>query len=887
MQTILKTKLYTPPVLENLVVRSRLVDLLNHGIGRRLTLISAPAGFGKTTLISEWLNKGQIPFCWISLDENDNDPRRFLTYFWACLNSIGIEVDSEQIKLLQDLGENQIETILNSLINQIADAHIQFRVVLDDYNHIQNQAVHQILRYLLEYLPPQAHLVIATRADPPLPISRLRARGQLTEIRSADLRFDISEGEQFLNQIHALELGTDDVQKLVTRTDGWVAGLQMASIALRGRQNVSDYIARFSGSHDYIVDFLTSEVLEQQSEDIRSFLVKTSILQRLTAPLCEELTGQTDCQQILKNLHTHNIFLQALDDENHWFAYHRLFRDMLTQQLLERYPDKISDLYLKASQWCQKHVLVNDAIEYALQGEHIDRAADLVESHAQATFRQGEIVTFLRWVEKLSQSTVYARPMLCIYTAWAVLIHTQNLESAVQYLDQVRSTDPVVQACRKAVQAIQAGFQNQIPHAIQLAQQALEQLPEGEYFFRQITGWNLSAALFLSGDEQAGTHVLQEVARVSQASGNRMVAVVTLCRLGSIRLQNGDLYQAREHYQQALAVASENRSKPMPAACEAFFGLGKIYWEWYQFRTAEQMLTDGLVLSKQWREFASIDGRITLAHLQTSQGNPDGAMRTIAKNIEIISKDTLTGMSNWYVALHEAHLRLRQGDLHFARAWAEKRDLEKYLQLEKMLPSEHASADVIRDYQLLVYVRILIAEKHYAQALALLSKLLPALLNRNNPIKIIEAQILMGIIQIALGRTSEAIESLKIALKLAAPAGFLRIFLEEGDTVSHLIKRIHKQGESSPLASKILEASQYVHIEPVDIASNLHLIEPLSEREIEILRLLVSELSVPEIASDIHISVSTLRTHIRNIYRKLDTHSRYETVSKAQELNLI
>ena len=884
---ILSTKFFIPTNQSAVVPRMQLVNRILQGLDRKLTLISAPAGFGKTSLLADCVGKIKEPVGWISLDENDNDPGRFLANFLACLNFIGIETNAEQINLLQNPEKNQIESILISLINQIADAQKPLVVVLDDYHHIQNQAVHQILTFLLEHLPPQVHLVIATRADPPLPIALVRARGQLTEIRSADLRFDISEGERLLNQIHALGLGIDDVQKLVARADGWVAGLQMASIALRGRQDASDYIARFSGSHDYIVDFLTSEVLEQQSEDIRAFLVKTSILQQLTAPLCEALTGQTDSQQILKDLHKHNVFLQALDDENHWFVYHRLFRDLLTQQLLEKYPGEIPTLYLKASQWCQERALVSDAIEYALQGEHIEHAADLVELHAQTTFRQGEIVTFLRWIEKMPQSTMYSRPMLCIYAAWAVLISTQNLERAAQYLDQVTTKDLVILARQKVVQAIQAGFQRQLPQAIQLAQEALDQLPEDEYFFRQIAGWNLSAALFLSGDEQAGINVLQEVARVSLASDNRMVAVMTLCRLGSIQLQNGNLHQAGKHYQQALAIATEDRSKPNPVACEPYFGLGKIYWEWYQFETAEQMITDGLAVSKRWRELPSVEGRIILAHLQTSLGNPDAAKEMVEKAKEIVSRDKLTGMSQRFVALHEAHLHLRQGDLPFASAWAEDQDLEKYLQMEKLPTSERVGENVIRNYEFLIYARILMAAQQYAQALMLLDKLLPALSKLNHPIKIIEAQILMAIARDALGQSNQAIESLKTALNLAAPADFLRVFLDEGDPIIRLIEQIHKRGFFSPLTQKILTVLPNFQVESAQAESLAKLIEPLSEREIEILRLLVSELSAPEIAWNIHISISTLRTHIRNIYRKLDTHSRYETVSKAQELGII
>ncbi len=460
---LLTTKLYIPPVRSELVSRQHLIDRLNSGLSGKLTLISAPAGFGKTTLISEWISQSDIPFCWISLDENDNDPGRFLAYLTASLQSIEIDVDLESIKLLQNPERRQIETVLNGIINQVADTQKQFAVVFDDYHHIQSQEVQQILSYLLDHLPPQVHLVVGTRADPHLPIARLRARGELTELRSADLRFSLSEGGEFLYQIYGLEIQPEDVEKLVSRTDGWVAGLQLASIALRGCPDQSEFIQHFSGSHDYIVDFLTTEVLEKQPEDIQVFLLKTAVLKRLSAPLCEAVTDQENSQQILKELRLNNIFLSALDDENQWFAYHQLFQDLLTQQLLEKYPDDVPDLYLKAAVWCEEHNFINDAVDYALKGHHLDRAADLVESQAQTTIQQSEITTFIRWVEMLPENLVQTRPDLCIFYAWALLVSNQKLEIANRCLNHVSAKDNITRGKLNAVRAIQAASQRQVP----------------------------------------------------------------------------------------------------------------------------------------------------------------------------------------------------------------------------------------------------------------------------------------------------------------------------------------------------------------------------------------------------------------------------------------
>ncbi len=423
--------------------------------------------------------------------------------------------------------------------------------------------------------------------------------------------------------------------------------------------------------------------------------------------------------------------------------------------------------------------------------------------------------------------------------------------------------------------------------SVKLARQALDQLPDDEYFFRQITGWNLSAALFLSGKADESVVVLEDVARVSLASGNRMVAVVSLCRLGGIQLQQGDLYSANDYYRRALSIASENRKKPMPVACEALISLGKIQWEWYQFDNAQQLLLEGLALSKLWREVTSIEGLVTLAHLLTSQGKLNNSVQTIDRAKEIASKNILTGTGKQYVSLQEAYLQLRQGNLQFAQNWAEKRCLKEYLDVRKLEPSENTGADVIRNFELLLYARILMAEYRYKDAYGLLSKLLPAFSQLKHRVNVIETYILLAVTQNVLGQTRGAADSMKAALELAVSADYIRIFVDESPSANHLIEQIRSTGDLSSFAQEILMVSQGKVAQSKPSMDSSTLIENLSDREIEILLLLVSELTVPEIAENIHISVSTLRTHIRNIYRKLDTHSRFETVSKAKDLNII
>ncbi len=438
---ILKTKLYKPSPRPDLVPRPSLVAALENGINGKLTLISAPAGFGKTTLLSEWVHQTAVPFAWLSLEEADNDPGRFLTYFIAALQSIGINVDEQLTSLLGSPENKKLDAILVPLINQIAETPGRFAVVLDDYHLIHSGEIHEVLVYLLDHWPPNFHLVIASRADPPLPLARLRARGELAEIREVQLRFSPEECAALIEHIQGLKLSAPNVRALVDRTGGWAAALQMVALSLKGDVEPDQYIRGVSGSQDYIADFLTAEVVDQQPVEIQDFLLLTSILDRLTGALCDALTGQSDGGRTLKKLRDENLFLFSLDDESHWFRYHRLFADLLQQRLLEMQPERVRALHQKASEWYEAAGRQGEAIEYALRGGYGARAAALIEAAAEATLMRSEMATFLRWIEQLPEEVVGENPALSVFAAWAVLIGRGEPDAARAYLDTVEPGD--------------------------------------------------------------------------------------------------------------------------------------------------------------------------------------------------------------------------------------------------------------------------------------------------------------------------------------------------------------------------------------------------------------------------------------------------------------
>src|SRR5437588_5458158 len=438
---ILATKLYLPRLRPNVVFRPRLLERLNEGVHRKLTLISAPVGFGKTTLVSEWVEGIERPTAWLSLDEGDNDPTRFLTYLVAALQTIAATIGQGVLGVLQSPQPPPPEAMLTALLNDITALSDQFVLVLDDYHVLEAKAVDHALTFLLEHLPPQMHLVIATREDPPLPLARLRARGHLTEVRAADLRFTPSEAAAFLNQVMGLDLSAEDIAALERRTEGWIAGLQLAALSLQGHQDVPAFIRAFAGDHRYIVDYLVEEVLQRQPEPVRSFLLQTSILDRLNGSLCDAVTGQEEGNARLEALERGNFFVVPLDDRRHWYRYHHLFAEVLSAPLMAQPRDQVATLHRRASAWYEQHGSVADAIRHALAAEDFERAAGLVELAVPAMGRNRQEATVLGWLRALPDELVRARPVLSVHYAGALLLHGElegveaRLRDAEQWLD--------------------------------------------------------------------------------------------------------------------------------------------------------------------------------------------------------------------------------------------------------------------------------------------------------------------------------------------------------------------------------------------------------------------------------------------------------------------
>ena len=881
---LLRTKLYTPSLQREIVPRPHLIERLNAGIGRdrdfvrKLTLISAPAGFGKTTLLSEWVSQVQHPIAWITLDAGDNAPDRFWAYVVAALQTAGAEVGDIQPATLQSSHPPSIDSLLTPLLNQLTEVSEPLVLVLDDYHVIDAQSIHAGLAFLLDNLPPQIHLVIATRADPPLPIARLRGRGQLTELYQADLRFASDEAAAFLNQVMGLDLSSDDVAALEARTEGWIAGLQLAAVSMRGRDDVTGFVRVFTGSHRYILDYLGSEVLRQQSESVRRFLLQTSILARLTAPLCDAvidgdlLDGPPEsAQAMLEYLENNNLFVVPLDDERRWYRYHHLFAELLQQRIGREQPDLVRDLHRRASAWYEKQGLIDEAVRHALAtGDH-DRAADMIEQAGWSTFTRGEMSTIRRWINALPKALISSHPYLGVLHAWATAKsgYLEGVEPCLQDIDPHKFRGEIA-----AVRAYVAGVQGDLTQAVDLAQQALDHLPEQRLLLRAIVVQNLGVTYHWNGDSAAAIRNLTEARRLSEAAEQPFQTLTAMAILGRAYEMQGSLRQAAAIYQEALALTSNVDSQPVPFACMAHVGMAGCLYKTNDLERAIHHATEGIRLSKIGGFIAyQIFGYVRLSQIHESQGHRETALEALQE------AEHLSQRADYALVVALAtELRMRmwiaQENLTAASRWAAANRLRMV---------EHP--DAAQEIEQRAVVRVLLAQGKTDEALRLLSWLLKTAQAGERHGSSIKLLTLQALAYQAQSKVPKAFGTLAQVLALAEPEGYVRTFLDEGEPMNELLRQALSEDIAPNYVARLLAAFDE-EPEAITIAMNA-LVEPLSDRELEVLRLIVAGLSNPEIAEELFIAVSTVKSHVNNIYGKLAVENRIQATARAQNLGLV
>ncbi|WP_199613931.1 LuxR C-terminal-related transcriptional regulator [Paenibacillus alkalitolerans] len=871
---IISTKLYIPATRTKSVHRPRLIERLNEGLHRKLSLISASAGFGKTTLVSEWLAVCGHPAAWLSLDEGDNDLPRFLTYLCAALQTIADNIGEGVLSMLNAPQPPSTESILTALLNEIAAVPNNFILVLDDYHVIDARPIDDALAFLLSHLPPQMHMVVVTRKDPFLPLARLRARNQLSELRISDLRFTRSETAEFLNRTMDLNLSPEHITLLETRTEGWAAGLQLAAISLQGHKDPAGFIESFSGTHHFVLDYLVEEVLQRQSESVQFFLLRTSILDRLCGPLCDAVmrNGAEDRfdpaetgQKTLDYLEKANLFLIPLDNERRWYRYHHLFAELLRQRMQQ--DAVLPELHIRASEWYENNGLELEAFRHAAAANDLHRAARLMEGGGMPLHFRGAVAPVLNWLKSLRTEELNAIPSLWVTFASVLLFVNQisGVEQKLQAAEQsLQNAEPDINTRDlkghiASIRATLAVSQHQAETIIEQSQLALKYLHPDNLPVRTATTWTLGYAFQLQGDRSAAIRAYTEAITISEQIGHFIVAIMANIGLGNIMEANNQLESANETYRRVLELAG---NPPHPVACEAHLGLARIFYEWNDLDASKDHAQQSIQLANMIENSDRlIAGEVFLARMTLAEGKTSVAAALLAKaGRHAQERNFLLQIPEVAAAL--VLVLIRQDKL------AEAADLAQKYSLPISQARVHlAMGDTFAALAALEPFRLKSEEKGW----------------ENERLK---SMVLQAIVLQAHGEQEKAISLLIDALAYAEPGGFIRLFVDEGIPMARLLSEAASSGMSPDYIDK-LQAAFEAEQQKYKDKSNQTLIEPLSERELTILQLIAQGLSNQEICERLFLALSTVKGYNRNIYDKLQVRRRTEAVARGRELGLL
>jgi LuxR family transcriptional regulator, maltose regulon positive regulatory protein len=890
-----------------MVPRPRLTQRMHAAIRGPLTLIAAPAGWGKTTLLHAWsaeADRGAWPLAWVSLDASDNDPIRFWTYVLTALNTLHPGVGETPLAQLYASSPPPIEAVLTTLLNALIQLPTETVLVLDDYHLIEAQPIHDALTYLAEHLPPNVHLLIASRNDPLLPLARLRAQGLLTELRAPDLRFTLEETAAFLTEVMGLPLSAEQVTALQVRTEGWIAGLQLAALSLQGRDDVAGFIDAFTGNHRYVVDYLVEEVLMRQPAAVQDFLVQTCILDRLCGPLCDAVRGRDDSQARLAHLERSNLFLVALDDERRWYRYHQLFAEVLRTRLRQTQPTLVPELHRRACGWFEQHQLFDEAITHALAVPDIERAVRLIEQYAWLTNFPSKFHTLLGWLNRLPDALIRAHPILCIMQATTLMIMHQLEQASARIQDAERCLEEEMPADQRrtvlcliaASRGNLARFVGDHERGVPLAQQALELMPEVEEtplirMARQGTLVTAASTYLVDGEMTPATErfVMATVASVRDL-GNLPTTLRSISNLARMRLLQGRLCQAASTIEQVRHLASEHEGlQALLNGIDYYFILGELLREWNQLERAEQLLEQGMDLDRDAVTAEAemiMRGYVALARLQQACGRSTRGYQTLDAFARLAQQRGFAPALLARGAAVRAQLALAQDDLAAAIHWAEMSGLSA---------SDELSYPREQEYLILVRVRIAQGRAQptgpfLSEALGLLERLGEDAEAKGRMRSVLEVLLLRALALQVQGDLTEALAALVRALVLAEPEGFIRLFLDEGAPMVALLRQAQKHTVAPGVyVATLLEASSEpiaTALDPSSLRSS-SLLEALTGREREVLRLLMDGASNREIARHLVLSVNTVKKHVLNICGKLGVQSRTQAIAQARTLNLL
>ncbi len=872
LNPLLHTKLFLPKLRHDLIQRPRLVKLLQTGLledstfTRKLTLISAPAGYGKTTLASQWLSESELPVAWLTLEASENDPNRFLTYLVASLQTISSELGSSVLGMLQAPQRPPQEIILTALLNELGIADVPMFVLLDDYHVIQSTPIHEALNFILEHLPTNTHLVITSREDPPLPLHRLQARRQMLGLRQAELSFAVDEAMAYFQSISDLQLSRDQAEKLTRRTEGWVTGLQLAALSMRAAQDKDGFIDSFTGSNRYVLDYLFEEVFEGQSNEFKDFLLQTAVLNRISAELANRLTGRTNGQALLEHLENANFFIVALDQSRQWYRYHRLFVDLLRHRL-SRSPFNQKELHEHASRWYGENGFYDEAIEHAIAGEHWMLAGGYINQASDERLRMGEVTTLLRWCRQLPEEILLSRPDWGLAYAWPLILIGETQE-ADRILRNLKGMQPPPERGLlgqiAAAEAFLSRSTGDLQRTIELSKQALAMLPAEDRASRGNISVNLGLITWHLGQLEEAESALREALVNTKASGNQYAHHTALVFMARSYGARGDLNRAVDYLETAMKLGER-----MPTAVLAFCDMAEISCIRDQLGDAQDYLdrAQSIASAINNQEFqAACAVQHALFHLGT--GNADAAGSVIGPALAFSRSGNVPPHTLARIQSCQVQIALAQGDINRAR------------EIHESILMPHDAGTFTRFIDLNA-PRILLAS---GESYAAIEKLQRAYERAERAGWGFALQIIRILNALACDEQDASIRYLEQALEQGESQGTIRTFLNEGEAIIPLLQEVARRGTKPEYIGQILAAAGGIKLQPEPSGGSY---EPLSDRELEVLRLVAAGLSNRQIAEQLVVSLGTAKSHVHHIFGKLGAANRMEAVTRAHELGLL
>jgi LuxR family maltose regulon positive regulatory protein len=914
---IIRTKIMIPALRRRIVHRLQLIDRIEKGLEQGFVLVSAPPGFGKTTLVADWANGKSKQVIWLSLDPSDNDLNVINRYLTALLENRFPSIQPLLADYIPDGNpEHVFNALLITLINACSDPENEIFIVLDDYHLIQNKQMHDSLSFVLEHMPPYLHLILITRKDPPIPLARLRANNQICELHAQDLIFSRLEAVEFLTQTMQLRLNDLQVGQLLRRTEGWITGLQLAALS----QNSSEpEKTEISGeiNQDLLQNYIIEEVFNRQTPEVKDFLLRTSVLENLSAPLCGALLeGNENPRQILDYLDHSNLFITSLDNEGKWYRYHPLFAETLRRLMNEQHPELIGSLHARAAEWCDQNGLYEEALIHSIASEENDRILALLQKYALLTIQKGDVLDLLRWIKKVPTGLIESSPLLCMVYSWELILSLEQ-EASLQWVEKAdllmkesnftgldKDYETEIRGCILALRSILAASSGNGELSIELSRQALDLLPPENSFAHSFALLDKGMTLSLTGNLSEAVQALQEAIRVSQSAGNWMVMMIARSDLGDTLINRGDLSLALTSFKRSLDFAVQPKGLGYGFEGLLYIEIGEIYLMRNQINEAYESLRKGIALSKSWLPMLyELDAHLHLAHLLQCQGNFQSANEEF-QIARMIADKSESNLDDTMIELQEIHYAIQRGELDPALAWAQKNHLldQSISVYTRNLPYSIAASVYLLLARLLMHLGI--REKnpdYFIRSITLLHELLPRFEEMEYGQSIIETWLLLALLYQETGDTNQMISAVQRALALAEPEKIRQIFLDEGLSCSRLLTRYLAYQKKNKLTAS-LPTREFVtdllfrltgnevsedtdrNDEQISTAASYELLTP---REIDVLKLAASGRSNQEIALELHLSINTVKRHLNNIFMKLGASTRTQAIALAHQQGLL